>query len=268
MVADLTGRSPQAVFDDHLRLAQQRDFDEDITRNYAPDCIVLTGRGAFQGHEGLRALARQLEQELPTGEWHYRVRLVEGNVAYLEWSADADGAVVDDGADSFFVVDGRIVAQTIHYTVRSPGGYILIGPDGNRPSVDEGPRNQGQDEQPAGGRLGKPDSEKPGLTPHEGLEERQQGRGGDMATTKQVKAAKRNIKKARAGAEKKRTIAHMPAKTRTALGKQGAAVAARKRSGGSTPKTRQELYDEARRRDLPGRSKMGRDELARALGHE
>ena len=88
-----------------------------------------------------------------------------------------------------------------------------------------------------------------------------------MASTRQVQAAKRNIKKARAAAKSKRTIAHMPAKTRTALGKQGAAVARRKRLGGSRPKTRQELYEEAKRRDLPGRSKMGRAELAQALGH-
>jgi hypothetical protein len=86
-----------------------------------------------------------------------------------------------------------------------------------------------------------------------------------MATRKQVKAARRNVEKARAGAQKKRSIANMPAKTRTALGKQGAAVAQRKRTGGSSPKTRQELYEEAKRRGLPGRSKMGRDELARAL---
>ena len=89
-----------------------------------------------------------------------------------------------------------------------------------------------------------------------------------MATTKQVQAAKRNIKKARAGAQRKRSIANMPSKTRTALGKQGAAVAQRKRTGGTSPKTRQELYDEAKRKDLPGRSKMGRAELARALGHK
>jgi len=87
-----------------------------------------------------------------------------------------------------------------------------------------------------------------------------------MATTKQRAAARRNIKKARSAAQQKRSIAHMPAKTRTALGKQGAAVAKRKRTGGSEPKTRQELYEEAKRRNLPGRSKMGRAELARALG--
>jgi hypothetical protein len=87
-----------------------------------------------------------------------------------------------------------------------------------------------------------------------------------VATAKQVKAAKQNVAKARAGAKRKKSIANLPAKTRTALGKQGAAVAARKRSGGSQPKTRQELYAEAKRRDLSGRSTMGRGELARALG--
>jgi hypothetical protein len=89
-----------------------------------------------------------------------------------------------------------------------------------------------------------------------------------MATQKQVQAARRNVKKAQSGARTKRSIASMPAKTRTALGKQGAAVAKRKRTGSSSPKTRQELYEMAKRRNLPGRSKMGRAELARALGQE
>jgi len=89
-----------------------------------------------------------------------------------------------------------------------------------------------------------------------------------VATKKQAKAAKQNVKKAQKTAASKKTISHLPAKTRTALGKQGAAVAARKRTGGSTPKTRTELYEIAKRRDLPGRSKMGRDELAKALGEK
>lgn len=86
-----------------------------------------------------------------------------------------------------------------------------------------------------------------------------------MATTKQRQTARRNVTKAQEGARDKRSIAHLPKATKTALGKQGAAVAQRKRTGGSTPKTRAELYEMAKRRDLPGRSKMGRDELARAL---
>jgi hypothetical protein len=87
-----------------------------------------------------------------------------------------------------------------------------------------------------------------------------------MATTKQVQAARSNVKKAQRSASSKKTIAHMPSKTKTALGKQGAAVAQRKRTGGSTPKTRAELYEMAKRRDLPGRSTMNRAELAKKLG--
>lgn len=89
-----------------------------------------------------------------------------------------------------------------------------------------------------------------------------------MATTKQRNAAKRNVTKAQQGAQNKRSLAHLPKATKTALGKQGAAVAQRKRTGASSPKTRAELYEIAKRRDLPGRSKMGRDELARALNEK
>lgn len=89
-----------------------------------------------------------------------------------------------------------------------------------------------------------------------------------MATRKQTQAAKQNVKKAASAARSKRSLAHMPADAKTALGKQGAAVAQRERTGASTPRTRQELYDEARRRGIRGRSKMGRDELARTLGHQ
>jgi hypothetical protein len=91
--------------------------------------------------------------------------------------------------------------------------------------------------------------------------------GGTTATTKQTRAARRNISKAQQAATSKRSIAHMPKETRTALGKQGAAVAQRRRTGGSSPKTRAELYEIAKQRDLPGRSKMGRDELAKKLGY-
>jgi hypothetical protein len=87
-----------------------------------------------------------------------------------------------------------------------------------------------------------------------------------MATERQRQAAKRNVKKAIGAAKRQRTIASLPKKTRTALGKQGAAVARRKRTGAAGPKTRAELYEIAKRRGLRGRSTMGRDELARALG--
>jgi len=50
-----------------------------------------------------------------------------------------------------------------------------------------------------------------------------------MTTQRQRSAARRNIKKAAAAAKRKRTIAHLPKKTRTAQGKQAAKVAKEKR---------------------------------------
>jgi hypothetical protein len=53
-----------------------------------------------------------------------------------------------------------------------------------------------------------------------------------MATAKQKAAARRNIRKAANAARKKRTISHLSRKTRTALGKEGAKAARRKRRRG------------------------------------
>ena len=50
-----------------------------------------------------------------------------------------------------------------------------------------------------------------------------------MASEKQRAAARQNVRKAATAAKKKRTIAHLPKSTRTALGKQGAKVARQKR---------------------------------------
>jgi hypothetical protein len=49
------------------------------------------------------------------------------------------------------------------------------------------------------------------------------------ASPKQKAAARKNIKKAAKAARAKRTIAKLPARTRSALGKEGAKAAKRKR---------------------------------------
>jgi hypothetical protein len=89
-----------------------------------------------------------------------------------------------------------------------------------------------------------------------------------MATAKGTKAALKNVTKAPEAATSSQTIAHVSEQTRTALAQQEAAAAQHKRAGGDAPKTRAELYELAQQRHLAGRSRMGRDELARALGEK
>lgn len=88
-----------------------------------------------------------------------------------------------------------------------------------------------------------------------------------MATTKQVRAARRNVQKAQRAARTKRTIAHLPEATRRDLGKQ--ASKARQRGGRAgqalEDRTREQLYELAKKRNIRGRSKMGKWDLIRAL---
>jgi hypothetical protein len=71
--------------------------------------------------------------EIPNGEWRYGAQLVEGRIAFLEWTVETGPFRVPDGADSFVIEDGKIQAQTIHYTVTDPDGNVVIRPDGTRP---------------------------------------------------------------------------------------------------------------------------------------
>ena len=88
-----------------------------------------------------------------------------------------------------------------------------------------------------------------------------------MATQKQVQAAKKNIRSAQSAARRKRTIAHLPEATRRDIGKQ--ASKARQRGGRAgralEDRTREQLYELAKRRNIRGRSKMGKWDLIRAL---
>ena len=53
-----------------------------------------------------------------------------------------------------------------------------------------------------------------------------------MATMRQRNAAKRNIKKAAAGAKRRHTLRNLPKRTRTALGKQANKVKRSRRRAG------------------------------------
>lgn len=88
-----------------------------------------------------------------------------------------------------------------------------------------------------------------------------------MASTKQVQAARRNIRKAQRAARSKRTIAKLPAATRRDLGRQAAKSRARGGKAGHAleDRTRPQLYEEAKRLGIAGRSKMGKWDLVRAI---
>jgi hypothetical protein len=95
-----------------------------------------------------------------------------------------------------------------------------------------------------------------------------------MASQKQRQAAKKNVKKAQAGARQKKSITKLSSKTRSALGREGAKAAARKRGAskgtgsGAGAMIVTELRREAAALRIEGRSKMGKAQLIRAVGQK
>jgi hypothetical protein len=95
-----------------------------------------------------------------------------------------------------------------------------------------------------------------------------------MASEKQRRAARTNVKKAQSAARRDRTISKLSSKTRSALGREGAKAAARKRGEskgtgtGAGAMTVTELRREAASLGIEGRSKMRKAQLIRAVGQK
>jgi hypothetical protein len=110
-------RSAEEVLDDHLATSLNGDIEEDLSRNYAPDVVVVSNWGVERGHDGMRRMGQLLRRQLPDCTFTYRLRIVEGEIAMLAWSASSTAASVHDGVDSYVIRDGLIQAQTICYSI-------------------------------------------------------------------------------------------------------------------------------------------------------
>lgn len=111
-------RTPEEVFKSHLGLRKQGKTEEDIKANYAEDVIVVSNWGTFFGHDGVRESARILSEHLPNATFEYDIDLTEKQVGFLVWSSESsNGLTVRNGVDSFIIKNGKIVVQTIYYTL-------------------------------------------------------------------------------------------------------------------------------------------------------
>ena len=82
----------------------------------------MTCTGVYRGHDGVRESAAELHRYFPRGGFTYALQVVEGDVAFMVWTGHSPAAEVKDGADTFANRGGKIVAQTIHFTVDRDGG--------------------------------------------------------------------------------------------------------------------------------------------------
>ena len=105
--------STKDVLDHHLRCFSKGDL-EGILSDYAPGAVMFTPNGPLRGADAMRPLFQALIAEFgkPGAVFTMRQQIVEGDYAYILWTAETADNVYEVATDTFVVRDGKIAAQS------------------------------------------------------------------------------------------------------------------------------------------------------------
>lgn len=106
--------STKEVLDHHLTCFGVGDLSG-ILSDYSPDAVLFTPDGALRGPEAIKPLFEGMFAEFakPGATFSMQRQSVEGEYAYILWSAETADNVYEMGTDTFVVRDGKIVAQSL-----------------------------------------------------------------------------------------------------------------------------------------------------------
>jgi ketosteroid isomerase-like protein len=106
-------RTTEAVLNLHLEAFDSGNV-ETLLSDYAPDAILLTPTGALHGHTQIRPVLQSLLDDIFQSATQFTMlqQIVEGEVAYIAWSAESTRYRVPLGTDTYLVRNGQIVVQT------------------------------------------------------------------------------------------------------------------------------------------------------------
>jgi len=106
-------RSTTEIIHHHLKAFGRRDL-EGVLSDYAPDAVFFTPNGRLRGVGAIRPLFQGMiaEFEKPGPTFRMKQQFVEGDYAYIVWTAETAQNLYELGTDTFIVRDGKIVAQS------------------------------------------------------------------------------------------------------------------------------------------------------------
>jgi ketosteroid isomerase-like protein len=103
----------QDVLTHHLTCFGKGDL-AGIMADYAPESRLFTPDGLLRGPDAIRGLFVRLFAEFakPGMSFEMLRQEVDGDTAYIVWTAETADSRFELGTDTFIVRDGRIVTQT------------------------------------------------------------------------------------------------------------------------------------------------------------
>jgi ketosteroid isomerase-like protein len=114
--------STKDVLDHHLKAFDQGDLNG-VLSDYAPDAIFFTKDGALKGVDAIRPLFEALIAEFGKlgATFKMKQQVVEGDYAYILWTAETADNIYELATDTFVVREGKIVAQSFTGKVTPKG---------------------------------------------------------------------------------------------------------------------------------------------------
>ena len=105
--------STKDVVDQHLKSFGERDL-KGILSDYATGAVLFTPEGPLRGLDAIRSFFQVMLAEFgkPGSAFSMKQQFVEGDYAYILWTAETADNVYELGTDTFVVRDGKIVVQS------------------------------------------------------------------------------------------------------------------------------------------------------------
>jgi ketosteroid isomerase-like protein len=106
--------STKDVLEHHLQCFGAGDL-EGILSDYTADAVLFTPDGPLIGPDAIRPLFEAMFAEFgkPGASFTMKTQSVEGDYAYILWTAETADNVYEVGTDTFVVRTGKIVAQSL-----------------------------------------------------------------------------------------------------------------------------------------------------------
>ncbi len=105
--------STKDILDRHLKCFGEGDLNG-ILSDYMPGAVLFTPGGALRGIDEIRALFQAMIAEFgkPGAVFNMKQQFIEGDHAYILWTAETADNVYEFATDTFVVREGKIVAQS------------------------------------------------------------------------------------------------------------------------------------------------------------
>jgi len=105
--------STKEIIDHPLQAFSEGDL-KGVLSDYAQNAVFFTPQGPVRGPDAIRPLFQALFTEFakPGAAFNMKHQFVDGDYAYIVWTAETADNVYELGTDTFIVRDGRIVAQS------------------------------------------------------------------------------------------------------------------------------------------------------------